>query len=122
MIVTAGPPDRTREIACMAEHEDDLLDAARRAGPRWLIDPTEAHPTPDRLRLALAGPPPAPGVPRLLTGRCRATWIRAHLASGTRLDTLLAAVDLTSPSNLGDWIGWLPPLEAPERRALLRDA
>lgn len=120
--VIAGPPGNTREIPCLAEHEDDLLAAARVAGRRWLVDPEQTEPTTERLRLALDGPPPVPGVPRLLASRCRATWIRAQLASGTRLDTVLAAAGLSTPSGLQRWTGYLPAPAAPECRALLRDA
>lgn len=76
----------------------------------------------DRLAFVLTGPPPAPGVPKATARRCRATWIRAQLTSGTRLDTLLRAAGLNSQSRLDEWTPYLPSLIDLERRALLRDA
>lgn len=122
VLVTAGTGPTARTVVCMAEHEDAVLAAARAAGPRWIVDADQAAPAVDRLAFVLAGPPPAPGVPKATARRCRATWIRAQLASGTRLDTVLRAAGVSSQSCLDEWTRYLPPLTGTERRALLRGA
>lgn len=60
------------------------------------------------------------GIPAPEQRRSRATWTRAHLASGTRLDTLTSAAGLTGPSNLHLAVKELDPPTDPERRRLLR--
>lgn len=74
----------------------------RLAGPRWLIDPYENPPAFDPLAFDLNGPPLAPGLLKATARRCRATWIRAQLTSGTRLNTLLRSAGLNSQSRLDE--------------------
>lgn len=118
VLIRVGTGSLAREIPCTGEHELDLLAAARRAGPRWTVDPDDARPTRERRRLAVATTPP--GQPPVSPRRGRATWLRAPLASGTRLHTLMTAAGLNSPSSLPALTAGLPPLTDVDRRAILR--
>ena len=120
VLVDVPGPRGTRTVPCLAEHEDLLLDAARHAGPAWVVAPGHADPNVEDLRRAVLVAVPASQAPTLTARRCRATWLRAQLSSGTRADTFLRAAGLTSPSKVSSWVELLdPPLPGPAR-ALLR--
>ncbi len=68
------------------------------------------------LREVLPGP-----TRRSNPARARVVWIRARLAGGTGLDSLLGAAGLTHPRILRVWTGWLPSLTGRERSAVLRN-
>jgi len=115
----AGAPPH-RVVPVLAEHEDGVVDAARRAGPGWLLDP---HAAGTRLRAVEAvfrAAPRAAGVPVLTARRCRVTWLTAHLASGTRPDTLLRAAGLASTANLDVYAAMLQPMPPEQARRSLR--
>ena len=108
--VTGGSAPRT--VTCLREHETLLLDVARQAGDRPLADAQS-------LQRVWTTPLPE-GVPAPEQRRSRATWTRAHLASGTRLDTLTRAAGLTGPSSLHLAVQELDPPTDGECRRLLQ--
>jgi len=110
--VTVTGGSAPRSITCLREHETLLLDVAQQAGDQSLVDGQFLQ----RRREATL----PEGVPAPEQGRSRATWIRAHLASGTRLDTLIWSAGLTGPSNLHLAAQQLDPPTDSKRRRLLR--
>lgn len=110
--VTVTGGDAPRTVTCLREHEFLLRDVAQEAGDRLLVSPEALR---REWAASLLG-----GVPAPAQRRSRATWTRAHRASGTRLDTLIRAAGLTSPSNLHLAAQQLDPPTDPDRRRLLR--
>ena len=67
-----------------------------------------------------AGPLPDGTLLPLTAERCRTTWLRAHLASGTRLDTLTLAAGLNGAGSLAPLAAGLNPPNDNELRTFLR--
>ena len=112
VIVTITRDGTQRRVTCLHEHEALLTDVAQQAGDRPLVtDQSLSREWPDQL---------LHGVPAPEQRRSRATWLRAHLASGTRLDTLTRAAGLTGPSNLYLAAQALDPPPDAQRRRILR--
>lgn len=60
-----------------------------------------------------------PALPTIEPGRLRSTWLLAHLEAGTRLDILMAAAGVSSPTSIADLLRYLEaPPEAEIRRQL----
>lgn len=106
-----------RTIPCLREHEDLLRAAAHRAGDRPIVQWTPAAGYERRAQRAAL---PDGRLLPLTAERCRTTWLRAHLASGTRLDTLSRAAGLVTAGTLAALAAGLDPPNDTERRTLLR--
>lgn len=114
LLTVRGP--RVRTVPALIEHEDLLAKGAATACPGPLVDRRGTGGTARTPRKAL----PAVGTPALLARRCRATWLRTQVASGTRLDTLAEAAGLISRSSIVEAARHLDPPSVEERRRLLR--
>ncbi|MBC7677663.1 MAG: hypothetical protein H7233_01535 [Pseudorhodobacter sp.] len=108
LTLNSGPSPRT--VPCLREHES-LLHHLAATGTLHRAAAAPAIPV---------GSPPD-GLPRLTAKRCRATWTRAQLASGTRLDTLIRAAGLTGPSSLHLEAQALDPPDEQTRNRLLSE-
>lgn len=75
---------------------EGVLAAAHRAGSGWLFDPIADGSGRYAVAAITLAAPRTQGVPALTALRCRASWLTAHLASGTRPDTPMRAAGLTS--------------------------
>jgi len=108
---------RPRAVPVLARYHQPLLESARFAGQGLVTGGT----SPDRnnitnpLVAALAG---GTGLPRLDTGRLRATWL-AEVAELLGLATFLHAAGITCSQRLGDIIATLEPAGEAEAVALL---
>lgn len=118
VLVVAARPART--VPVLAEHEDRVLAAARRAASGWLLDPNATTAGRRPVEQLFRAAPRTAGAPVLTALRCRLTWLTAHLASGTRPDTLLRAAGLATTSNLNRYAELLPPLPPDQARRSLR--
>ena len=114
--VTAGPEGRMVPVA--ARYAGRALDLARGAGDGFAFRPGPA----DRdyknfvnaFAAHLAGDPAAP---RLLAGRCRASFICDHLAAGTTLRELLAITGIAEAGSLARYARHVPGI-CPSKGAL----
>lgn len=59
-------------------------------------------------------------LPHLEVARLRSTWIAVHLEAGTRLDVLMAAAGLTTPTSIVDLVRHLAPPPPEDAAAQLR--
>ncbi len=114
--VSAGPVPRTVPVA--ARYAGRALDLARGAGDGFVFRPGPA----DRdyknfvnvFAAHLAGDPAAP---RLLAGRCRASFICGHLAAGT---TLLAITGIAGAGSLARYARHVPGVSSPKAALRVR--
>jgi integrase len=98
---------RPRVVPVLARYHDALLASAAFAGERLITggrDPARRNVT-TPLISSLAG---GTGLPRLDTGRLRATWLR-DCAQRLGLATFMAAAGITCSQRLGDLIATLDP-------------
>jgi integrase len=111
--VTAGPEGRMVPVA--ARYASRALDLARGAGDGFVFRPGPA----DRdyknfvnaFAAHLAGDPAAP---RLLAGRCRASFICDHLVAGTTLHELLAITGVAEAGSLARYARHVPGVSSPK--------
>jgi integrase len=108
---------RPRVVPVLSGYHDLLLASASYAGARLLTggrDPGRRNVT-TPLICSLAG---GTGLPRLDTGRLRATWLAA-CAGHLGLATFMAAAGITCSQRLGDLIATLDPAGEAQAVALL---
>ncbi|MGH2772512.1 MAG: hypothetical protein ACRDIU_05180 [Actinomycetota bacterium] len=108
---------KARTVPVLSAYQDRLLDAAAFAGDGYVIggqDPNRRNVTYD-LVSSLSG---GIDLPRLETGRLRATWL-TMVAESLGLATFMAAAGIHCSQRLGDLIGWLEPAGEAEAVALL---
>ena len=108
-----------RIVPVLDRYADRLYELAQLNGPGVLIGGTK----PDRR--AVASPllhriKGGNDLPPLEPGRLRSTWLAEHLRGGTRLDVLMAAAGLRTPTTIVDLAGFLDPLPAADVQAQLR--
>lgn len=102
--ITGTRPRRVPVIAALAE---PLMWAAHRSGDRLLVGGVK----PDRRSVTAGLLHRIDGgldLPALQPGRLRSTWLAHHLANGVRLDVLMAAAGLSTPTTIVDLVGLLP--------------
>ncbi len=117
--VTAGLEGRMAPVA--ARYAGRALDLARGAGDGFVFRPGPA----DRdyknfvnvFAAHLAGDPAAP---RLLAGRCRASFICGHLAAGTTLHELLAITGIAGAGSLARYARHVPGVSSPKAALRVR--
>lgn len=102
--VTGNRPRRVPVIAALA---DPLMWAAQRSGDRLLvggIKPNRRSVTTTLLHRIDGGL----DLPALEPGRLRSTWLAYHLVAGVRLDVVMAAAGLSTPTTIVDLVALLP--------------
>jgi hypothetical protein len=115
VVTVGGPPPRT--VPVLARYHGPLLAAARFAGDALVLcgtDPGRRNLT-DPLVTALSG---GSGLPRLDTGRLRATWLR-DCAELLGLATFMHAAGITCSQRPGDLLAGLEPASEAAAVALL---
>lgn len=108
-VTVRGP--RPRHVPVLARYAEPLVWAAQRSGPALLVGgwkPDRRSVTTALLHRIDGGADLAPIEP----GRLRSTWLATHLRNGVRLDVLMAAAGLRTPTTIVDLVRLLPP--APE--------
>jgi len=117
LVEIRGP--HPRRVVADTAWAEVLLDAAGATGGGLLVGGVKA----DRRSVTtglLARIEGGGDLPPLDPGRLRATWLARHLAAGTRLDVLMAAAGLSTPTTIVDLVAFLPPPPDPVLRQLLR--
>jgi hypothetical protein len=110
---------RPRTVPVLARYAGPLLAAAERVGADgWLLGGRDGN-RPNRVGFLTASVTTDLDVPRISTGRLRATWLLGVLRAGVRVDVLCAAAGLADPRMLGDLFSYLPALPTAELRAAL---
>lgn len=103
--VAGGTPRRT---VCLDRYAKQLLAAAAAAGDGLLIGVrADRHNVTSRLLGRIEG---GADLPPIEATRLRTTWMATHLRFGTRLDVLMAAAGLTTPTSIVDVARHLPPV------------
>jgi hypothetical protein len=117
LVVRVSPPN-PRHVPVLASFASDL---------EWLLaDPSHevlvggAYRERNRASDVAARLDPAPGLPRLSSGRLRSTWLVHHLTAGTRLPELAEAAGLVGVTVLSDLMAFIPRLSRDEADQQLR--
>ncbi|MCA1693334.1 MAG: hypothetical protein LC749_00625 [Actinobacteria bacterium] len=116
MVVEVSGP-KARAVPVLSAYQDRLLAVADFAKDNYLIggaDPHRRNVTYDLVSSLCGGI----DLPRLETGRLRATWL-ATIADSIGLATFMAAAGIVCSQRLGDIIGWLKPGNEAQAVALL---
>ncbi len=108
--VTGGAP---RTVPAGPPYAGRALDLAAAAGGEFVFCPGPA----DRayknfVNVFAARLARDPDAPRLLAGRCRATFICGHLAAGTPIPALLAVSGIAGPESLARYARHVPGMNA----------
>lgn len=100
---------RERTVPVVARYAERLAEVAHRSGDAILIGGVKAdrRAVASKLLHRLHG---ADSLTPLEPGRLRSTWIAERLVAGVRLDVLMQAAGLTTPTTIVDLAASLPPL------------
>ncbi|MGH2949472.1 MAG: hypothetical protein ACRDPC_24995 [Solirubrobacteraceae bacterium] len=119
-LVIAVGGARARTVPVLARFHEPLSAAAAFAGERYLVGGSEAQRRnlTDTLTAALCRDA---GLPRLQSGRLRATWL-CHCAQLIGLQAFMHAAGVRCSQRLGDLLAQLPEVDEPAAVALLGGA
>lgn len=104
-VTIRGP--RARRVPVLGLYAKELRWAAEHSGDRLLIGGRKS----DRRSVTTALLHRIDGggdLPPIEPGRLRSTWLATHLENGVRLDVLMAAAGLTTPTTIVDLVRHLP--------------
>lgn len=116
--ITSG---RARQVPVLERYGPGLFDIANECGQNFLLGGRK----PDRRSVTtslLARVEGGADLPALEPGRLRSTWLATHLAAGTRMDILMTAAGLDTPTTIVDLVAHLTPVESDTARTSLRYA
>lgn len=108
-----------RVVPVVQRYGARLHDLAADAGPSVLVGGEQ----PDRRAVTsrlLRRVNSRSNLPALEPGRLRSTWIVDRLVAGVRIDVLMSAAGLTTPTTIVDLAAWLPTLSESEQTQQLR--
>lgn len=109
---------RERSVAVVGRYAARLVEVAAGSDDVILIGGQEEGRRAVASRLLQRLRRPA-DLPPLEPGRLRSTWIVGRLEAGVRLDVVMEAAGLTTPTTIVDLAAFLPPLPADVARAQL---
>ncbi len=113
---------RERLIVCPRPYERALAKAAERAGPdSYLFRPGSFARGSNTVTHLVDRTSTDPRVPRLVMGRCRATWLIARMDARIPLTVLLAAAGLDSLHALSRYLPYLKGTSAADAATILRE-
>ncbi|MEU3905561.1 hypothetical protein AB0F20_17220 [Streptomyces goshikiensis] len=112
---------RTRLIVCARPYERTLAEASQRAGTSFLFRPNSFARGSNTVTDLVYRASRDPRVPRLVMGRCRATWLVERMNVPIKLPVLLAAAGLDSLHALSRLLPYLQGVAADQARTILRE-
>ncbi|MFD7417527.1 hypothetical protein ACFVZ3_39825 [Kitasatospora purpeofusca] len=112
---------RARLVLCSRPYEHALAEAARNAGTGWLFRPGSHTRGTNTVTNFTARTTPDSRVPRLVMGRCRATWIVERMDVPVPIPVLLAAAGLDSLHALSRFLPHLRGTSPDAAAAILRE-
>lgn len=112
---------RTRLVLCSRPYERTLAEAAQLAGTGWLFRPASHARGSNTVTNFTARAAPDRKVPRLVMGRCRATWLVERMNVPIPLPVLLAAAGLDSLHALSRFLPHLQSIGPDQAAAILRE-
>ncbi|WP_329069946.1 hypothetical protein [Streptomyces sp. NBC_01429] len=112
---------RARLVICSRPYERTLADAARHAQERFLFRPGCFARKSNTITDLVYRTNQDPRVPRLVMGRCRATWLVERMNVPIPLPVLLAAAGLDSLHALSRLLPYLAGTSAEQAHTVLRE-
>ncbi|WP_435238806.1 hypothetical protein [Streptomyces sp. YPW6] len=112
---------RARLIICSRPFERTLAEAARHADTSYLFRPASFARGPNTVTDLVYRASRDPRVPRLVMGRCRATWLVERMNVPIPLPVLLAAAGLDSLHALSRLLPYLKGISAEQAHTTLRE-
>ncbi|MFD3739572.1 hypothetical protein [Streptomyces sp. NPDC058629] len=119
--VLAVRGNRSRLIVCSRPYERTLAEASRHAETGYLLRPSSFARGPNTVTDLVYRAAPDPRVPRLVMGRCRATWLVERMNVPIPLPVLLAAAGLDSLHALSRLLPYLKGTGAEQAHTTLRE-
>ncbi|MEW1637600.1 hypothetical protein AB0469_26460 [Streptomyces sp. NPDC093801] len=119
--VVAVRGNRSRLVICSRPFERTLAEAAAHAGTSYLFRPASFARKSNTVTDLVYRAAHDPRVPRLVMGRCRATWLIERMDACIPLPVLLASAGLDSLHALSRLLPFLKSASADQARTILRE-